>query len=60
MACQAACQQLCPLTLVFKATDFCQPLEDAIALPDFLLAAAVAMCVCVVLQLWTAQPPLAE
>eukprot|EP00955_Chlamydomonas_euryale_P111325 366055-Chlamydomonas_euryale.AAC.22 len=42
MACQAVCQQLCLPTLAIKATDFCQFLEDAIALPDLLLAAAAA------------------
>eukprot|EP00955_Chlamydomonas_euryale_P047638 353751-Chlamydomonas_euryale.AAC.8 len=42
MACQAVCQQLCLPTLAFKATDFCQLLEDAIPLPDLLLAAAAA------------------
>eukprot|EP00955_Chlamydomonas_euryale_P029603 311829-Chlamydomonas_euryale.AAC.4 len=42
MACQAVCLQLCLPTLAFKATDFRQMLEDAIALPDFLLAAAAA------------------
>eukprot|EP00955_Chlamydomonas_euryale_P088610 364397-Chlamydomonas_euryale.AAC.17 len=40
--CQAVCQQLFLPTLAFKATDFCQLLKDAIALPDLQLAAAAA------------------
>eukprot|EP00955_Chlamydomonas_euryale_P060121 357617-Chlamydomonas_euryale.AAC.2 len=42
VSCQKVCQQLCLSTLAFKATDFCQLLEDAIAFPDLLAAAAAA------------------
>eukprot|EP00955_Chlamydomonas_euryale_P106222 365690-Chlamydomonas_euryale.AAC.4 len=42
VSCQAVCQQLFLPTRAFKATDFCQFLKDAIALPDLVLAAAAA------------------
>eukprot|EP00955_Chlamydomonas_euryale_P054325 355789-Chlamydomonas_euryale.AAC.1 len=42
VSCQAVCQQLFLPTLALNATDFCQRLKDALALPDLLLAAAVA------------------
>eukprot|EP00955_Chlamydomonas_euryale_P101916 365381-Chlamydomonas_euryale.AAC.4 len=42
VSCQAVYQQLFLPTLAFKATDFCQLLKDAIALPDLLLVAATA------------------
>eukprot|EP00955_Chlamydomonas_euryale_P050898 354692-Chlamydomonas_euryale.AAC.4 len=42
VSCQAVCQQLFLPTRVFKATDFCQLLKDAIALSDIVLAAAAA------------------
>eukprot|EP00955_Chlamydomonas_euryale_P018587 198406-Chlamydomonas_euryale.AAC.1 len=40
--CPAVCQQLFLFTAAFKATDFCQLLKDAIALPNLLLSAAAA------------------
>eukprot|EP00955_Chlamydomonas_euryale_P091017 364589-Chlamydomonas_euryale.AAC.11 len=42
VSCHAVCQQLFLPTLEFKATDFCQLLKNAIALPDLLLVAAAA------------------